>query len=130
MQSNPQDQTGPAGWSNMQGLSKLVWMGGQQRWTASSQNLPRSGFSNKRDSQGSDEVVTAYIRSPPGWVYPSIITLNGTNYTDNSRGDLVYRSDGGAVLNMTILVSFSCPRVGERSSKLSAGDKSNLLKKT
>ena len=35
------------------------------------------------------------------WAYPDIIVVNGTNYTDGRRGDLIYRDGRGNVLDLT-----------------------------
>ena len=37
------------------------------------------------------------------WGFPDIITLDGSNYTDERRGDLMYRNSSGALLNLTTL---------------------------
>ena len=37
------------------------------------------------------------------WGFPDIITFNGSNYTDERRGDLMYRNSSGALLNLTTL---------------------------
>ena len=37
------------------------------------------------------------------WTYPDVIAFNGTNYTDGKRGDLVYKSAAGNVLDLSLL---------------------------
>ena len=39
------------------------------------------------------------------WAFPDIVVVNGTNFTDGRRGDLMYRDEMGRVLNLTLLRS-------------------------
>lgn len=39
----------------------------------------------------------------PTWVYPDILEVNGTNYTDGRRGDMVYRDLVGRKLDLNLL---------------------------
>ena len=39
----------------------------------------------------------------PKWGYPDVVIVNGTNYTDGRRGDLVYRDENGVVLDLNLL---------------------------
>ncbi|MCJ1240016.1 hypothetical protein MMC14_008016 [Varicellaria rhodocarpa] len=41
----------------------------------------------------------------PNWAYPDVIVVGKTNYTDERRGDLMYRDEVGNVLNLTRLQS-------------------------
>ena len=37
------------------------------------------------------------------WGYPDIVSFGGRNYTDERRGDLLYRDEGGRVLDLGLL---------------------------
>ena len=52
---------------------------------------------HKRDGRESAEEDTTI---QPTWGYPNIITVNGTNYTDDKRNDLIYRDLAGNILNL------------------------------
>ena len=59
----------------------------------------RSGVNRRRNGDGGVE---------PGeendWVYPDIVQVNGTNYTDGRRGNLEYRNgEGGSILSLDVL---------------------------
>ena len=41
----------------------------------------------------------------PKWAYPDIIVIGKTNFTDERRGDLIYRDEAGNMLNLTRLQS-------------------------
>ena len=87
-------------WLNIQGFRELVWGGGQ--WFAKGGGeLVRKRFAKR--GIVSENKGTAYFTSPKYWKYADLIVVNGTNYTDDDRGDLIYRSDDGAVLNLDLL---------------------------
>lgn len=46
---------------------------------------------------------TVYATAPSLWRYPDFIMVNGTNYTDDGRGDLVYRNETGVILDLDTL---------------------------
>ena len=74
----------------MAGLGEAVGSGliGFLRWCSETE-VTRRG-----DSSGD---------GPAGWVYPDVITVNGTNYTDEWRGDMVYRDKNGNMLDLKVL---------------------------
>ena len=39
----------------------------------------------------------------PTWGYPDIIQINGTNYTDSRRGDMIYRNSDGMILDLNMI---------------------------
>jgi len=86
-----------AQWLDMQEIRALVWGGGQ--WFA---NGAGGSSHNRLDPRGirSSDKGTAYMTAPTQWRYPDLIVVNGTDYTDNAGGDLVYRSESGAVLDL------------------------------
>ena len=47
----------------------------------------------------------AAATAKPTTGYPDVITFNGTNFTDGRRGDLLYRSSAGGLLNLTSMRS-------------------------
>lgn len=75
-----------------------VGVGGGQ-WFA---NGAGGSSHNRLDPRGirSSDKGTAYMTAPTQWRYPDLIVVNGTDYTDNAGGDLVYRSESGAVLDL------------------------------
>lgn len=46
---------------------------------------------------------TAYITEPPRELYADLISVNGTDYTDDGRGDMVYRDEKGRTLDLSSL---------------------------
>ena len=88
-----------------QGIRGLAWGGG--RWFAKgfsmnalSGTLPRKLI--KRYIEWPDK-GTVYARAPLRGLYPSIIVVNETRYTDDRRGDLKYRNLNGTLLNLKFL---------------------------
>ena len=65
------------------------------KWGAFS--LPPRNQRNGNEQPGAGKI------SEPNWMYPDIIVINGTNFTDGRRGDLIYRDGVGNVLNLTQL---------------------------
>lgn len=59
--------------------------------------VPRSQL--KRGIRSKDK-GTVYATSPKRAVYPRFLTVNGTDYTDGGKGDLVYKSADGALLDL------------------------------
>ena len=43
------------------------------------------------------------VARKPSWVYPDVLEVNGTNYTDERRGDMVYRDLAGRKLDLNLL---------------------------
>ena len=108
-----------ASWLEAEGILGLVTGGGKyiskkvgspllQQAAAEALRLWGGGGSHKfrrRDiragfNMGHEGVVYA---QPPGVsVWPDLITLNGTEYVEESPGSPIYKSAGGEVLNMTV----------------------------
>lgn len=44
---------------------------------------------------------TVYITDPPREKYADLISINGTDYTDDGRGDMVYRDERGRALDFS-----------------------------
>ena len=91
-------------WLNAEGMKALVWGGG--KWFAKgvdpsqlTQWFPKT---SKRGITSKDK-GQLYASPPNLFKYPHVMVINGTNYTDDSRGDLVYRSDAGTVLDLNAL---------------------------
>ena len=64
----------------------------------------RSGITPKSKSRRgirSANKGNVLVGRPPRWIYPTFLSVNGTTYTDGGAGNLIYTSDGGAVLNLT-----------------------------
>ena len=61
------------------------------------------GFCTRKIQRTTGSRVTAGIEAT--WGYPDIVSVNGTNYTDGRRGDLVYRNEEGNVLDLDTLSS-------------------------
>ena len=59
----------------------------------------RDGSGAAADDAGVDDKVPGQRK----WAYPDIIVVNGTNFTDERRGDLIYRDGMGNVLDLTRL---------------------------
>ena len=62
--------------------------------------------SRKRDRRRGSEnglVMPGKSILLPAWVYPDVVTWNGTEYTDEHRNDLVYRDSTGNVLDLRLL---------------------------
>ena len=81
-----------------EGLRALVWGGGQ--WFANQAGASTLSQVHSKRGIVSANKGTAYITAPFRWQYPDLIAVNGTNYTDDGRGDLVYRSEDGMMLNL------------------------------
>ena len=61
---------------------------------------------NGLDLGGNNPIAdgTTYDQSDLGWVFPDLITFNGTNYTESAPGNLNYYDDQGNLLNVTMFV--------------------------
>ncbi|KAL8734089.1 MAG: hypothetical protein Q9181_003318 [Wetmoreana brouardii] len=89
---------------DIEGILGLVWGGG--RWFVStaadrllsggSRSLSRKG---RRDIR-SPEKGTVYARPPRRAVYPTFITVNGTEYSDGGAGNLIYTDETGKTLDL------------------------------
>ena len=96
-------------WLDAEGLLGLVWGGGRWFASESASRLLGVGTSTgngvtrkstlKREIRSANK-GTVYAMPPRRVVYPTFMVLNGTNYTDEGRGDLVYRSDSGTILDL------------------------------
>ena len=86
-----------------EGVLGLVWGGGQ--WFASAAAQHRFGSSLptvRRRGIRSERKGTVYTKPPARWVYPTMIEVHGTKYSDGGMGNLVYKNMYGAVLNLTL----------------------------
>lgn len=86
-------------WLEIEGFLGLVWDGGQ--WLSRRVRSEFSGKFKRKRRIISGEKGTAYMTSLSRRRYPDLFAVNGTDYSDHCRGDLVYRIDGGEVLNVT-----------------------------
>ena len=78
-----------------QGVRGLVW--GKNTWSAASDGIP---FPKRNIGLRLNDWAprgTAYIQPPSRWRYPSLYSINGTNYTASENG--VYISRDGRTLN-------------------------------
>lgn len=83
-----------------QGVKRMVW--GLGSWSSESDGVPfpkRKRDREQRRLNGWAEKGEVRIATPPRWRYPSLYTVNGTNYRDG--GDGVFRSEDGRVFNLT-----------------------------
>ena len=88
-----------------QGGIAAMWGGG--KWFANhgastSSIIPRS--TAKRNIISALK-GTYYWTTPPRWTWPTFVTVNGTQYTDNGVGNLEYQSVTGETLDLTSLNS-------------------------
>lgn len=79
-----------------QGVRGLIW--GKNTWSAASDGTPFPKRSVKQRLNGWAPTGTAYIQAPARSRYPSLYSVNGTNYTRMGAG--VYTSDDGLALNL------------------------------
>jgi len=70
-----------------EGLRGLAWGGGT--WFSGRAGPSQSRQFHKKRGIVSENKGTAYLAAPSSWKFPDLITVNGPNYTDDSRGDLV-----------------------------------------
>ncbi|KAL8945892.1 MAG: hypothetical protein Q9222_007633 [Ikaeria aurantiellina] len=98
-------------WLNVQGISRLSLGGG--KWLPDGVSIP-FGWKSKREQKKNEKknrILDRYTgtvewRSPGFFKYPDIIEVEGVNYTDGWRGDLVYMSSEGKTLNLTTFEPF------------------------
>ena len=64
-----------------------------------------AGFCMRLHNRNGRELAETGAVVEPTWGYPDMITVNGTNYTDEKRNDLIYRDTAGNMLNLTLLYS-------------------------
>ncbi|MCJ1232666.1 hypothetical protein MMC14_000619 [Varicellaria rhodocarpa] len=62
-----------------------------------------AGFCMKLLKRSGRELLEEDAVIQPTWGYPDIITVEGINYTDHKRNDLMYRDPAGNELNLTYL---------------------------
>lgn len=86
-----------------EGIGALVR--GGHKWSSHKVGISLSGSFPRKRAIISQDTGIAFLNGPPRWRYPDLISANGTNYTDDSRGDLVYRSENGAVLDLNDLAN-------------------------
>ena len=96
-------------WLSMQGILQMAYGGNKWFATPAADRLcgPASGGPHKRLKGKRD------IRSPlkgdlcvgpaPRWRYPELVVVNGSEYSDRGRGDLVYADAMGNTLDLTQL---------------------------
>ncbi|KAL8709693.1 MAG: hypothetical protein Q9220_005633 [cf. Caloplaca sp. 1 TL-2023] len=87
-------------WISAQGISTLILGGG--KWLPDGVTIPIWKI-NKRETSKYKNKYKGYVewRSPHFFKYPDIIEVEGVNYTDAYRGDLMYKDSGGKALNLT-----------------------------
>lgn len=95
-------------WLSAEGVYGLVWGGG--KWFSSPAASRTLGYaagisprSRLRRDVRSEAKGTVHAGRPPRWIYPTVIRVNGTNYTDGGAGNLVYKDGAGVALNLTQL---------------------------
>ena len=66
------------------------------------------------------EVPTREDSAAPelAWGYADVITFNGTNYTDERRGDFIYKDTTGNLFNMTLLIGWKTAKLSVVEMKL------------
>ena len=57
-----------------------------------------AGFCSRLKKKG-----TSSVPPPAAWVWPDLVTVDAVNYTDDRRGDLLYRDTKNGLLNLTRL---------------------------
>ena len=84
-----------------QGVVGLVWGGGQ--WFGSAAAQSKFGLRRLKERRGirSPQKGTAFIQGPRRWVYPTLLEMNGTQYTSNDTSRLIYTAANGQTLNLT-----------------------------
>ena len=94
-------------WMSVQGILRMAYGGGNWFTTPAAERLcgPAMRGLRKRLNERRD------IRSPlkgdlcvgpaPSWRYPELVVVNGSDYSDAGRGDLVYTDAKGNVLDLT-----------------------------
>ncbi|KAL8717331.1 MAG: hypothetical protein Q9225_005423 [Loekoesia sp. 1 TL-2023] len=89
--------TGGGTWVSKQARSPLL----QQAADAA---LRLAGGSHKPRRRGviSREKGVVFAQPPGESVWPDSIVINGTNYVEEGAGSLVYKSEAGEVLNLTV----------------------------
>ena len=113
-------------WLAAEGVLGLIWEGG--RWFSSPaaqgvlgsapaaggnwQVAGGSGAGNGKRDIRSKEKGAVYVGPPHRWVYPNLIEVDGTTYTDGGADgvvragdeameDMVYKDSTGTILNLT-----------------------------
>ena len=79
-----------------QGVKGLIW--GKNTWSAASDGIPFPKRSNELKTNDWISTGTAYIQSPKRWRYPSLYSVNGTNYTRVAEG--LYKNQDGMILDL------------------------------
>ena len=87
-------------WLAAEGILGLVWGGGS--WFASqAASAYIQKHLRKRDIRSANK-GQVYSLPPPGVQYPAIMSINGTQYTAQEVGGVLYRNDvTGVVVNLT-----------------------------
>ena len=90
---------------HIQGIRALAWGGGYWRadTTVGLDDLPKIPQKARRDVRSFDK-GNVLARSPIRMIYPTIVTINGTEYTADGAGSVIYtNSIAGKTLNLTTL---------------------------
>lgn len=82
-----------------QGVKGLIW--GKDVWSAASDGIPFPKRATGQRLNSWSSHGTAYIQAPGRWRYPTLYSVNGTNYTALDNG--LYASPDGKSLNLTSL---------------------------
>ena len=90
----PDEKT--SAWLSAEGMFGLVWDGGDW-FSAAAKQLGVPGAKTKRNIR-SPLKGTAYIGQPPRWRYPSVVSVNGTEYRSSNTSALDYRDSEGRLL--------------------------------
>lgn len=95
-------------WLSAEGVLGLVYGGGD--WFSSpaasrvlGHTVGVSPKSRLRRDIRSGSRGTVYAGPPRRWIYPTFISVNGVNYTDEGAGNLLYKDGAGQSLNLTQL---------------------------
>lgn len=86
---------------DIQGILGLVWGGGKWFQSRNAERLLAGRRSLTPRAIRSPQRGTVFARSPIRGVYPTLIEINGTEYSDGGTGSLNYRDEAGKTLNLT-----------------------------
>lgn len=91
---------------DIEGILGLVWGGGKWFVSPAADRLLAGGGKsvsrNGRRDIRSPEKGTVYARSPRALVYPTFVTINGTEYSNEGMENLIYTdTTTGSILNLT-----------------------------
>lgn len=112
----PPDLTTSA-WLGAEGILGLVWGGGQWFLNGEAYHaVTRDGMNGrvlpdwaqpstlmKRKVRSDFQEKTVFAQRPSKSMYPTVVEVEGSNYTNGGRNDLNYRDQNGMLLNLTAL---------------------------